>query len=280
MLPSLTSDAFVVSDRYFEIAKKNIEPRVGLAWQPFANGKTVLRAGAGIYHNQVLPWLYAQHISNPPFSGKFSLDSCSDPGCTTLAFPNAAESLVGVNPNDAPGTVTPRTAASFLKVPTNYQYNMSLQHDIYKGTVVEVAYTGSHATYLPVSREGSGAIPVICPDTPCPSGLPAGTKYFPEDAPVRNPAWDGIRYLDNIGTSNYNAGIARISTQNARGFQGQLSYTYSKALDAAGIIAGSLSRRSPDAIMDGQDRLRDYGLSDWDQRHKLTGNFSLPIPGR
>ncbi len=69
ILPSPLAPAFVGSDKYFSISKKNFEPRVGLAWQLNKSGKTVLRAGGGIYHNQILPWLYWGETAVPPYSG-------------------------------------------------------------------------------------------------------------------------------------------------------------------------------------------------------------------
>src|SRR5205085_10624762 len=66
----------------------------------------------------------------------------------------------------------------------------------------------------------------------------------------------------------------------SRGFQGQMSYTFSKAMDASAIVLGSLSKRSPASLEDPEDRNRDRALSDWDSRHKFVGNFSLPLPAR
>ena len=69
ILPSLSAPAMVPSDTLFSIAKKSFEPRFGLAWQVTGTGKTVLRAGAGIYHDQILPWAYQLELINPPFFG-------------------------------------------------------------------------------------------------------------------------------------------------------------------------------------------------------------------
>ena len=46
---------------------KNIEPRVGIAWQPFGNSKTVLRGGYGIFFDQTFGDVYFQKAANPPF---------------------------------------------------------------------------------------------------------------------------------------------------------------------------------------------------------------------
>ena len=46
---------------------KNFEPRIGIAWQPFGNSKTVLRGGYGIFYDQTFGDVYFQKAANPPF---------------------------------------------------------------------------------------------------------------------------------------------------------------------------------------------------------------------
>ena len=37
---------------------KNFSPRVGFAWDPTGGGKYSVRGGFGLFHDQLLPWLY------------------------------------------------------------------------------------------------------------------------------------------------------------------------------------------------------------------------------
>src|SRR4029079_16698359 len=45
---------------------KNFAPRLGLSWDPFGSGKTAIRAGGGIYFEQILPYLYWFELANAP----------------------------------------------------------------------------------------------------------------------------------------------------------------------------------------------------------------------
>src|SRR5262249_48165955 len=90
LLPSPAATSTVISGRFFSIGKKNIEPRFGIAWKVNDSGKTVVRAGGGIYHNTVLPWAFSSQLRLPPFQGT-ALTS-------NAAFPNAYQSLVGLTP--------------------------------------------------------------------------------------------------------------------------------------------------------------------------------------
>lgn len=268
VLPSPAATATVVSDRFFNIRKKNIEPRFGLAWQLDGQGKTVVRVGAGIYHNQVLPWAFSQQARTPPFYGLYSL--------ANPPFPNAADFLK----TPAAGTVALNMMTPVNKTPTAYQYNLSVQRQISKNAVAQIAYTGSRSNQIFISRELDTPIPVICSTSTanCPAGIPDGTKYFSATATRRNTAWAGEKIISSGGNSIYNAVTPSIRLQNATGLEGQIFYTYSKAADAGTSISGSESSRSPSAVMDPEDLHRDWALSDFNVTNSLGANFSYPIP--
>src|SRR5439155_24103392 len=60
--------ATVLKDSFFSVAKNDLQLRVGFAWGLNGSGKTVLRAGAGIFHDHILPYSYAAFASGyPPF---------------------------------------------------------------------------------------------------------------------------------------------------------------------------------------------------------------------
>src|SRR5262249_52777825 len=158
--------------------KKNFEPRVGLAWRLNASGKTVLRAGGGIYHNQIFPWAYAQQLKIPPFFGTFN---ASNP-----PFPNGYQIL----PATPTGLVSLKIMAPFDKTPVSDEYNLSIQQELFKNTVLQIAYAGTKSNHLITGREA---------DTPIPTVLPDGRKFFPAGAPRRNPAWTGIGLYEDVG---------------------------------------------------------------------------------
>ena len=172
ILPSLSATSLVVTGVETHIAKKNFEPRVGLAWQITNDGKTVLRAGAGIYQNQILPWAYDNLTRNPPFSGLFS--------ATNPPFPNGVNVFSGLTPGTSTGLVALAVLDPNIQTPTNYQYNLSVQRQITKNTVVEVAYAGDHADHLITELEADTPIPTICSTalSNCPAGVANGAFYF------------------------------------------------------------------------------------------------------
>lgn len=259
IIPSPAATSTVVSNTFITIGKKNFEPRFGLAWQVDGSGKTVVRLGAGIYHDQILPWAFSQQTRTPPFFGLFLLN-------TAVPFPNAAALLTGT---PKPGTLGLNMMAPYDKTPTDYQYNLSIQREIAKNTMVQVAYVGNRANHIIVSNEE---------DTPIPTIMPDGMPFYPNGAPRRNTAWSGEKILSSSGNSIYNAATISLRHQSPHGLDGEIFYTYSKAMDEGTSISGSESARSPTGIMYPDHPGLDWSLSDFNVTNSLGANFTYPFP--
>src|SRR5207244_3155998 len=117
--------------------KDNFAPRVGLAWDPFGNGKTSVRVGAGAFQEQLVPgvlrYTYASmpHITKSftlvaPVTGVFK----ADPG----AVPASAGTGLNFQPNPSS--------------PTRYQWSLDVQREIVSGTTASVAYVGARGVHL------------------------------------------------------------------------------------------------------------------------------------
>src|SRR5262249_55462806 len=65
----------------------DIEPRVGLSWDPWSNGKTSVRAAFGIFHDRVFGNLFGNARGNPPFEADYD----------TIAFDTIGNAIFGSN---------------------------------------------------------------------------------------------------------------------------------------------------------------------------------------
>ena len=116
--------------------KKDFAPRFGIAWDPFGKGKTSIRAGYGIYHEQVLVGTFLQNIGpNPPYQ-----ETVSTIAATRLDNPGTSTSV-----GDAQSL---RAVQSDWHTPYMQHWSFDIQHQFRNNTLVTVGYYGSKGTHL------------------------------------------------------------------------------------------------------------------------------------
>jgi hypothetical protein len=119
-----------------DVPKTDFAPRIGLAWDPFGNGKTAIRTGYGIYHEQVLVGPYLQNIgTNPPYQETVT--------GTAVRLDNPAASLV------AGATVQNlRAVQTDWRTPYMQHWSLDVQQQLTQNTILTVGYYGSKGTHL------------------------------------------------------------------------------------------------------------------------------------
>jgi hypothetical protein len=111
--------------------KNNIQPRFGVTWDTFSDGRTIVRGGYGIYYDQPLSGIFLQNaFVNPPFvANPLVLNpSLSNPG-TGSALTRPVQSLIA-------------TSDPF-ELPRIQQWNLGVQRQLYRRGVIDVGYVGS-----------------------------------------------------------------------------------------------------------------------------------------
>src|SRR2546428_11032360 len=89
-----------LKDSFFKVAKKDFQPRVGFAWGLNGSGKTVLRAGFGIFNDHILPYSYGNFATGyPPFFSTLSdLRDANTAFSNPIPFPNDPNLTSGTPP--------------------------------------------------------------------------------------------------------------------------------------------------------------------------------------
>jgi hypothetical protein len=258
----------VLTDSFFSIAKKEFQPRVGFAWGLNASGKTVLRAGFGIFNDHILPYSYGNFSTGyPPFFT--TLSDVRDPVTAftnPIGFPFDPALSAGVPPPAQFGGYPIGT----IREPVKNSYNLSLQQQVMDNTVLEMAYIGSQSHHLQRNGEWNPATPIS------PGVFPA---VFNQNNRI-NPNFASLTVARFDVNANYNALQIALKRKGASGLQYQVAYTYAKSIDEKSTLAGGESRQEPNTVLDLTDVKRDRGRSSFDARHNFVPTITYPIPLR
>jgi hypothetical protein len=198
------------------------DPRLGIAWRPFGNDKTVLRANAGLYTvpvlGSVLFSLAGVATSNAPVFSQ-SVTGVGPNGNTfALQFPNVFPTGAG----GTSGIPDFRRANNFdLKDPRSIQWGASLERDLGWQTLLRFSYVGTHTTDLIFSPD----LNQVQANTTGYTAAVAATRPFPN--------FNAVLTRDNGPSARYHAGTVEVDKRFGNGLNFQSSYTLAKNLSNA-----------------------------------------------
>ncbi len=243
------------------------EPRVGVAYDVFGNGKTALRASFGV-HKALLDTLDYRLDQTAPFN-------------TTLSFSNTTvDKLSGLADGSTPGSglISPSNVQPDIATPTVLAWTVKLEQQIAPATSLTIGYVGSHGYNQILSEDQNTPPTVVCPAASCPAALAPGTIYYPTTVKA-NPNVANTTSWVSQGISNYNALEVDVRKQLSHGLQLRGVYTWASNLDDGSAWNTSVSANTPAFVMyPGNPRL-DYGLAATNIRNAaaINGTWDLPF---
>jgi hypothetical protein len=260
--PMIGNSAFTINR-----AKFLPEPRIGLAWDPFGKGKTVAHAGFGIYR-ALLDNLDYRLGQTAPFNATESLKN----------IPIAGLQIVPGSPLPAGTKISPSGSQPDLFTPTVLTWTFKVEQQIAPNTSLGLGYVGSHGYHELLSVDANEPIPTICPASPCPANLAAGTAYYPTGAPLANPNLANTTTWLSEGLSSYNALQVDLNRRFSQGFQIRGAYTWSKSLDDGTALNSSVGANAPGFVMFPLNPKLDWSRANTDARHVAVVNSSYELP--
>ena len=282
-------DTFAVGQgRLYEPDYSNFAPRVSVAWDVTGKGKTVVRAGYGVFYDALSQDLFMGHLPwnssfdpGPAYSGAFGIAPNAisvagitggplDPDQPVYSFfaPGISDKF-GVDPN--------------LRTPYMQNFNLNLQQQLGSKTVLQVGYVGSNGHKLyrfrDLNQPGVAAIQAYNYHH---SEDDMGNVIHQGGCCVPGNYTDGgiyYNYEESSANSSYNSLQTSWRVNDWHGLTSTINYTWSHSIDDASDgedYVPNAAQPDNSAGPIGGNR----GNSNFDVRHRFTWNFIYEFPNR
>ncbi|HYN85703.1 MAG TPA: hypothetical protein VER32_10635, partial [Pyrinomonadaceae bacterium] len=235
--------------------KNNFSPRVGLAWDPFKDGNTIIRAGYGFYYDQPLVGIFEQNaFVNPPYNNRAVFSGAG----VTLSNPTGG-SL---------GAIPVRNLianAPDFETPEIQQWSLGVQRELFRNAVIDVSYVGTKGDKLIRQRNINLPLPADV--------RRVGTGNRNTVRPFLG--YGTINYRETSAISRYHGLLSSFNYRFSNALSITAAYTWSKTLTDA--------TNDRDAIDDPQNPFEDiqrfeYAEARTSRPHVFSASYVYELP--
>jgi hypothetical protein len=235
----------------------NFAPRASVAWDLSGNGKTVVRAGWGMYYDAFSQDFFVGQLPFNTFNSGPAYNGVG-PDPITFSFSPAATIQPGVpvfDPTSFSATDV-FTVDQNLRTPYIHVFNLNVQQELSPRVALQIGYVGSQGRklfrYVDINQ--------INPAT--------GTAAFP--------AFLFINRFQSSASSSYNSLQTSLRFRDWHHFSSSVNYTYSHSIDNASDGQDYVPNATQPDNSFAPDRER--ASSNFDMRQKLSWTFTYQFP--
>ncbi len=260
------------------------EPRLGVAWSPLGQGKTVIRGGVGLFANTFAGNVTANVFGNAPNKftptvsyGDVALANDANSSqsvaiASNQAFQNGFSSGDNLIDLQAALEKVKFATPTFYSYPNHFQtikvieWSFEIEQPITQRDVFILTYSGNHGYDQAVINADANAY------IGTPSRYPNGFGNLPTS--ISDPRFSTVSQVLASAYSNYNGLIAQVRHTFSYGFQARAFYTWSHALqlDPPSGTSTSLFVYNPYNLRAG------YGATGFDTRNNFTADLLWITP--
>jgi outer membrane receptor protein involved in Fe transport len=243
--------------------RNTLGPRVGAAYNLFGDGRTVLRGGFGVYYDRTLVGIVEQNaFVNPVINSRVTIDNplLANPGA---GVPRSTLPVIGLSSTGDP-----------FKVPRTMQYSFSIQREVFRNAVLEVAYVGTKGRNLlhqvNINQPVPGALAALTTSLRM-AGTIGATSRASINAARPFLGYGTINDRRTEASSDYNSMQITFNKRMGQGLQYGAVYTWSKNLTDASTDRSDVP----------QDVLRldlERAPSQFDRTHIFTAHVVYELP--
>jgi hypothetical protein len=228
----------------------DFSPRIGFAYQPFGNSRTIIRGGYGIYYSR-LAWSLMDAFAGGPFHSFEDFLNDISGGVPRFQFPDPFPGVGEI------GTQSISPVSKDLRTPITQQWNFTIERELPASIVARVTYRGFKTTQIPYGADIN---------KPLPSGDPANANFF------RYPNFYQVAFAQDGGIQKMNGLDIGVERKFSHGLTFQSGWTWAKNMTDVG------NDDEMDWIENPYDRRSEMANVYWMPRHKFVSEALYELP--
>jgi hypothetical protein len=267
-----------VSDTIAPIFKKDFAPRVGFAWNPLGNSRTVIRSAYGIFYDELLNGVGMPFRATSAALGQTVVRTLT--GYTKINYANPLGTVANpFTPGQFALPASTFTIDKNLLPPYAQDWNLTIDQSLGNQNL-SIGYIGSKGTRLPRLVEAN---PAIYQPGATFANSPRRRLYSGCTLTTGTCTLGTAGLVEGNANSTFHSAQVSLTRRGTHDLSYTLAYTFSKDLDyssslhmsgpAPWMVLGEL-----DIPQNNQNLKGEYGRSLFDSRQRFAGSLSYTMP--